>query len=131
MFILSLSISCEQDISDEDCDTYGYADCNTEEPFEAELKLNFTINSNNKRVPFQIIDGRVDNGKIIVYDTAETSEIVYVMALPYYYSVKATYKSGDKTIFAIDGVNMKANSIEKCDSVCWNLPTFRLDLTLQ
>ncbi|MCK5846375.1 MAG: hypothetical protein KAG84_02980 [Bacteroidales bacterium] len=129
--ILLVNYSCEQSVSDEDCATYNYYDCNTLEPFEADLKLQFSITQNNNKIPFEIIEGKIEDGKTIIYDTATTSTITFIMPLPQYYTVKATYKNGSKTIYAIDGLEMKARSIRKCDSMCWTIPTFMLDLRLQ
>lgn len=129
---LLFSVSCETDAYEEDCETYNYVDCNTEEPYEAEVSLKFTI-KDNEYVPFEIIKGKVEDGTIIVYDTARAgeSEIVYILDIPQYYTVKATYKNGSTIIYAVDGVDMKAKDVQKCDSVCWELDDFRLDLTLQ
>ena len=124
-------MSCDEDVSDEDCSTYSYLDCNTLEPDEADLILRFTISNNMSSIPFEIIEGTIESGTTIIYDTAKTSEIIYIMPLNQYYTVKATYKNEVKTIFALDGVNMKARSTQKCDSVCWTLPKFELNLTLQ
>ncbi len=127
---LIFTVSCESDVSDEDCETYDYVGCNTLEPYEAEVALKFTI-KDNEYVPFEIIKGRVENGTTIVYDTANVTEIVYILEIPQYYTVKAKYKNGNTTIYAIDGVEMKANDVKKCDSVCWEMDDFRLDMTLK
>ncbi len=130
LLLLLFSVSCERISSEEDCETYGYVDCNTEEPYEAEVTLEFSIKG-NELVPFEIIKGKVEDGTTIVYDTAEISEIVYILEIPQYYTVKATYKNGSTTIFAVDGVNMKARDIQKCDSLCWEMDDFRLDMTIE
>ena len=132
--VIFLFTACEKSydtISDEDCDTYGYGDCITLAPIEAELKLNFSINKNRQWVAFEIYEGTIDQEKIIVYDTSWNSELTYVMAIPQTYTVKAYYSVSGKTIFAIDGMEMKAKSVQKCDSLCWLLREFRLDLMLK
>jgi len=131
IIIMLSAFSCEESISDEDCSTYDYFDCNTVQPYEADLELHFTISANTQKVAFEIIEGTIEEGKTIIYDTATTSSITYIMPLQQYYTVKATYENSDKTIYAIDGLDMKAHSVHKCDSVCWTVPTFSLDLRLQ
>ena len=128
-----LYISCKDSYvenDEEDCATYNYSDCNTLEPYTADVKLSFTI-KNNASVAFEIIEGRIEDGKTIVYDTTNTSVIYYNLPIPQYYTVKAIYKNGDNTIFAIDGVEMKATEVHKCDSICWDLQDFELDLRIQ
>lgn len=132
--VIILFTACEKgydSISEEDCDTYAYNDCITLEPIEAELKINFSINKNRQWVAFEIYEGSIDKGKVIVYDTSWNSELTYLMPIPQTYSVKATYINNGKTIFAIDGIEMKAKSVKKCDSTCWFLREYRLDLMLK
>ena len=132
LLILGSTYACTEDFYDEevDCQSYNYNDCNTLEPIDANIDLLFTIKG-NQSVPFEIIEGKIEDGKTIIYDTARTSKISYIMAIPSYYTVKAEYKIGDKTVYAVDGVDMKARSTQRCDSICWETPSFKLDLTLQ
>jgi hypothetical protein len=123
--------SCEETVTDEDCETYNYYDCNSVEPFEAELTMKFTISKNIHRVAFEIYKGGFDENNIIVYDTARNSTVTYNMPIPEYYSVRAVYKLEDKTLYTIDGVKMDKKSVQKCDSVCWKDANKELDLTIQ
>jgi len=132
LLILGSTYACTEDFYDEevDCQSYNYNDCNTLEPIDANIDLLFTIKG-NQSVPFEIIEGKIEDGKTIIYDTARTSKITYILTIPYYYTVKAEYKIGEKTVYAVDGVDMKAKSTHRCDSICWETPSFKLDLTLQ
>ena len=123
--------SCEEIVPNEDCETYNYYDCNSVEPFEAELKMSFTISKNIHWVAFEIYKGGFDENNIIVYDTAWNSTVTYNMPIPEYYSVRAIYKLEDKTLYTIDGVKMDKKSVQKCDSVCWKDANKELDLTIQ
>ncbi|RLD43687.1 MAG: hypothetical protein DRI86_09375 [Bacteroidetes bacterium] len=130
MVVVLFLSGCEQTVSDEDCDTYNYYDCNTVEPFEAELKMKFTISKNIHSVAFEIYKGGFDENNIIVYDTALNSTVTYNMPIPEYYSVRAIYKLEDKILYTIDGVKMDKKSIQKCDSLCWKEANKELDLTI-
>jgi len=123
--------SCEETVTDEDCETYNYYDCNSVEPFEAKLTMKFTISKNIHWVAFEIYKGGFDENNIIVYDTARNSTVTYNMPIPEYYSVRAIYKLEDKTLYTIDGVKMDKKSVQKCDSVCWKDANKELDLTIQ
>ncbi len=122
--------ACEPTTNNEDCDTYNYYDCNTVEPFEAKLTMDFTISKNIRWVAFEIYKGRFDENNVIVRDTARNSTIEYTMPIPEYYSVRAIYKIDNKTIYTIDGVKMDKKSIQKCDSVCWQDADEKLDLRI-
>jgi len=130
LLTIILFSSCEQTVSNEDCETYNYYDCNTVEPFEAELKMSFTISKNIHSVAFEIYKGGFDENNVIVNDTAWDSSVTYNMPIPEYYSVRATYKVDGKTIYTIDGVKMDKNSVQKCDSICWKDANKELDLTI-
>ena len=132
LLILGSAYACTDESYNEeiDCQSYNYNDCNTIEPFDANVDLLFSMKG-NQSVPFEIIEGKIEDGKTIIYDTAHTSKITYIMAIPNYYTVKAEYTIGDKTVYAVDGVEMKARSTQRCDSICWETPPFNLDLTLQ
>ena len=63
----------------------------------------------------------IDGINYIEYaDTAATEKIYIDVPLDFYYSVTAEYKSGNKTIFALDGDNIKTKkNIDDCDEKCY------------
>ncbi len=130
VFSSMLLWSCEQTVSEEDCETYNYYDCTTQEPYSAELKMKFSINKNVRWVAFAIYKGGFDENNVIVYDTAWDSSVIYDMPIPEYYSVRAIYKIDGKTIYTIDGIKMDKKSVQKCDSICWKEVNKELDLTI-
>jgi hypothetical protein len=132
LFVFALVISeFDETVSDEDCETYNYSDCNTIEPFEAELSMAFSISKNIRMVPFEIYKGSIEENIILLKDTAWSSKVKYTLEIPEYYSVRARYVIDGKTIYTVDGVKMDKKSVQKCDSICWKDSNKELDLTLQ
>lgn len=130
LFALTI-VSCEETISEEDCATYNYYDCNTIKPIEADLKFKFSLSPKIKMVAFEIYKGNIEQNNIIIRDTAKSSTVTYIMPIPEYYSARAIYKEDGKTIYVVDGVKMDVKSVQKCDSVCWKDSNEEMDLTLQ
>jgi hypothetical protein len=129
--VIIFNTGCDETVNEEDCDTYNYYDCNTIEPYEAELKLTFSISKNITKVAFEIYKGRIEENNIIIRDTAFSTKLSYTLEIPEYYSVRAKYEVDGKTIYTVDGVKMDKKSVQKCDSICWKDSNKELDLTLQ
>ena len=101
-----LSIDCE--------DCYGYA------PDSANLIINLTINAENDSVPLTFYRGDYEEGVIDWQDTATTEEFYLYSKVNSSYTVRATYRSGDKIIEAYDADNMELyNAKEECGSPCY------------
>lgn len=133
LLIILLSVSCNKNLFDNkdvDCYTYDYSDCLTSKPYEAEVNLIFSINKDFHRVPFEIYKGNVDNGELLLQDTAWDSKITYVMPIPETYSIRAKYEHNGQIIYAIDGAELKATSKQICDSTCWSVDVTDFDLML-
>lgn len=134
MLILSL-YACEPINSDfpyiEDCENYDYYDCNTSEPFESNLVLNFTMSSRIKFVAFEVYKGYVDDDHLYFCDTSWESSIEYRVPVDEYYSVMAIYHLDDKTIKVIDGGAIKTQSKRVCDSICWSVNELFLNVYIK
>jgi hypothetical protein len=122
---------CKEQFDEEDCITYNYDDCNTVRPRIAELKMHFTISRDIHSVVFEIYKGTVDNGTVIITDTAFDSEVIYLLPIPEYYSVRAIYKLADKTLYAVDGKEIKVEKENRCDSTCYSISDTNLDMIIQ
>lgn len=98
-----------------DCgDCYGYA------PDSANLIINLTINAENDSVPLTFYRGDYEEGVIDWQDTATTEEFYLYSKVNSSYTVRATYRSGDKIIEAYDADNMELyNAKEECGSPCY------------
>jgi hypothetical protein len=110
-----------------DCgDCYGYA------PDSANLIINLTINAENDSVPLTFYRGDYEEGVIDWQDTATTEEFYLYSKMNSSYTVRATYRSGDKTIEAFDADNMELyNAHEECGSPCYIVKGGIFDVALQ
>ena len=95
-------------------DCYGY------EPDSASLIVRLTINAENDSVPLTFYKGAFEEGNVDWLDTATTDELYLKSEIYSEYTVVATYRSGDKTIKAIDGDKMHLyNAADECGSPCY------------
>lgn len=98
-----------------DC-TYCYQD----KPDWGPLEIKVTINDENPYVPITIYIGNIEDNNIEYIDTAYSSVYWVDVPIDKYYSVTAEYKSGDKTIIAVDGDKFKLKkNIKDCDEECY------------
>lgn len=98
-----------------DCaDCYGY------EPDSANLIINLTINAENDSVPLTFYQGKYEDGVIDWQDTATKEEFRLYSKMNSNYTVRATYRSGDKLIEAFDADEMQLyNANAECGSPCY------------
>lgn len=119
--------SCRDNATD--CENF---DCMTQEPYEHEMKIKVTINSENPQVPIWVYEGKFNDTSHLVYlDTLKESTTTVFFPLNKYYYTKALYKKGGKTIYAIDGVFFKKYSRSVCDSTCWYIKNESMDVRLK
>lgn len=108
------SISCERDVPSKlagvDC-----GDCDNIRPEEGKLLVTLTINDENPYVPLVIYRGNIEDNNIGYVDTSYSTDYWVIVPVDNYYSITAEYKSGDKTIFAVDGDEFK---IKYTDTDC-------------
>lgn len=135
-FSLSLSLfSCDATRSDlpnvEDCEHYDYIDCNTIEPTEAEVLINFSISTKVKSVPFEVYKGYVDDHDLLFRDTAWSDQLSYYLPVNERWAVKAKYVLNGKITYVIDGGKLFKHSKKVCDSTCWSVDNLELDAILK
>jgi len=109
-----------------DCgDCYGYA------PDSADLIINLTINAENDSVPLTFYLGEYEEGLIDWQDTATTEEFYLYSKMNSSYTVRATYRSGNKIIEAFDADDMELyNANGECGSPCYIVKGGIFDLRL-
>lgn len=131
LLLLCLCTHCDiEDEEDDYCDNYDYSDCITEEPDSGLLELYVTINKENPKVALTIFKGRIEDNDMVIADSTETASYEFNVLLDEYYSAKAVYKSGNKTIIAIDGDRIRKSSSKTCDSTCWSVHGGYINLRL-
>jgi hypothetical protein len=109
-----------------DCgDCYGYA------PDSADLVIKLTINAENDSVPLTFYLGDYEEGVIDWQDTATSEEFYLYSEINSSYTVRATYRSGDKLIEAFDADDMELyNANEECGSPCYIIKGGIFDVSL-
>ena len=109
-----------------DCgDCYGYA------PDSADLIIKLTINAENDSVPLTFYLGDYEEGLIDWQDTATSEEFYLYSKINSSYTVRATYRSGDKLIEAFDADDMELyNAGEECGSPCYIVKGGIFDVSL-
>jgi len=127
MVILIISCDKNYDFFEVDC-----SECYRTRPENGELIISVTINDENPEVPIAIYRDRIESGRIRIKDTITEKTVYIEVPLNHYYSVKAEYKVGDDSVFAIDGERIKTHRIaDQCDTICWIIKGGRYDLRLK
>jgi hypothetical protein len=128
-------MSCEPEdwLLDVDCDN----DCFGFRPDSASLIVYVTLNAENDSVPLTFYRGDI-NGEIDWQDTATASnvsngeEFFLLSRIGTTYTVEATYRSGERTIIAIDSDDMSVSDYgEDCGDPCYVVRGGILDLRLR
>jgi len=106
-------------------------DCYGSKPDSANLIVYLTINSENDSVPLTFYRGNYEDGEIDWQDTATTSEFYLYSKMNKKYTVRATYRSGDKVIEAFDADEMRINDASgDCGPPCYIIKGGIFDLRL-
>jgi hypothetical protein len=110
---------CERDVSTK-LGTVNCNECYQYQPDWGPLNVILTINNENPYVPLVIYIGNIEDNNIEYVDTSYSSDYWVDVPVNKYYSITAEYKSGDKTIFAVDGDDFKLKYSESdCDLPCY------------
>lgn len=123
--------SCERDepVNAGDVDCY---ECYNPRPEWMKLNVKVTINDQNPEVPLTIYIGNVEDGNIDWVDTTNTNSYWVGVHPDQYYSVKAEYKDGSNTIFAIDGDKIQLKySEDSCEEPCYYAVGGYIDVQLK
>ena len=113
---IALAVSCEEYFGPSvDC-----SECWADKPDSMELVIYVTIDHNHTMVPLVVYEGNMEDNRVFRIDTAYESTVYVPAALDRLYSVTAEYRVGDKTIYAVDGDEMKAKHVsDQCETDCW------------
>lgn len=121
LIILSVfsAISCERDVPSKlsaiDC-----LDCLDYKPDSGKLIVTLTINDENPFVPLVIYKGNIEDNIIEYPDTSYYADYWVRVPVNDYYSIIAEYKSGEKTIFVVDGDDFKIKyTTSDCEYPCY------------
>jgi hypothetical protein len=127
--LILLCGSCKEKIytGDVNCE-----ECYYDKPENADLIIDLTINSQYPQVPIVVYRGNIEDNKVIYVDTAYYTPFYVNVSVDRDYSVKAEYKKGDKTLYAIDGTKLKVMMVsDACDASCYVIEDESLDARIK
>ena len=129
LFVITGFLACDG-IEDVDCENFSYKDCDTVEPTWGEMKINLTINEENHAVPITVYYSQLEDTIIDYYDTVY-SEVIYLeLYAGDEYTVTAEYKSGNRTILAVDSDEIEKIAEEMCGETCWSVEDAEVNVEL-
>lgn len=100
--------------------TVDCIDCFDHKPDSANLIVYLTIDQENPMVPLTFYRGSDTTAEVDWIDTAFIDEFKLYSAIGEHYTIKATYRSGDKTVIAFDEDKMSLKDEgESCGSPCY------------
>jgi hypothetical protein len=122
-------ISCKEKLFTGDVNC---SDCYSPKPDSAYMTIKFTINKDYKEVPFILYRGDFEDNQVDWIDTSHTSTKDVWVRTNQKYSVKAKYSKGDKTLYAIDGGQVKVLLVtDACDQDCYVIKGKSLNLEIR
>jgi hypothetical protein len=129
MVILVLTGSCNEKIftGDVNCD-----ECYYPMPDEADLIIDVTMNYKYPNPLVTVYKGDVEKNNVVSVERAEFTPYYLSVPVDTKYSVLVEYSSGNKTVIAVDGTNLKFLRVsDACDGECYVIENNHLDLTLK
>jgi len=127
VFVIAFSCDGANSTMEIDCGKCFYP-----EPETFELEINLTIAETGDSVYVEIFKGNVESGELSWEGMVGTPLFFHNVELNDFYSVKATYETDDKIIYAIDGDRMISRYVaDACDKDCWVIKGGYLDVRLK
>jgi hypothetical protein len=119
LFTSLVPSSCER-LENVSIEEFNCFNCYQTKPEWVQLNVTLTLNGQNPSVPLTIYIGDFEDNNIDWVDTAYASSYWVDVKPDRYYSVKAEYKDGSATVYAIDGdkIKLRKNSTD-CDAPCY------------
>lgn len=107
-------------------------ECYTEKPVNADLIIDLSVTDKYPAVPVVIYKGDVEKNDIVYVDTAFATPYYAFVPVNRKYSVKAEYRSGDDVVYAVDGTNLKVQTVtDACDESCYVIENETMDAKLK
>ncbi len=126
--LLTIPLACEDwEVLFVDCDK-----CYTDKPEYARVTIKFTIDDENPYVVYTLFDGSIDDGNVIMVDTAYDSNVYWDLDVNRNYSAIAEYNCKGRTIYAVDGTKLRTKlDKSSCSDQCYIILGDRLDVRLK
>jgi hypothetical protein len=129
LMIVLLPTSCGEKIFTGDVDC---SECYREKPDHADLVIDLTFDADFQAVPVVVYKGDVEDNQVMCRDTAFSTPYYCYVPVNARYSVRAEYKKGASTLFAIDGTKLKILLVtDACDAECYVIRGGKLNATIK
>ncbi len=116
---LALVSSCRDAVYYTGDDVNCY-ECYTLFPETSWLIIDFTLDGENTSIPITVYNGFPDRSPVVFSAMCDTTPVFVEVPMNNYYSVKAGYKHGDDSVYAIDNAHLEAKLVTGlCDEDCW------------
>jgi hypothetical protein len=129
VFITVLLVSCNEKIftGNVDCDQ-----CYVDKQENADLVIDLSVNKKYPAVPVWVYEGDVEDDNLVYSDTAYSTPYYVYVRVGRKYSVKAEYRSAEKTIYSVNGTNLKTLVVtDACDETCYIVENQTIDVKLR
>jgi hypothetical protein len=108
------------------------SECLSFEPYDADLYVKVSLSNENRYIPVVVLKGKLEEHDTIAVDTISSATGYISVPLNHYYTVVATYQSGDNIIRAVDGDEMKKfNRTDVCGDICWVIKGGIINVTIE
>ncbi len=95
-------------------------ECYVDYPETGYLVIDFTLDDENTQIPITVFSGKVDQSPVVYHAVCDTTPLYLEVPMNGYYSVKAAYKHGNDSVYAIDNGKFEAKLVVGlCDEDCW------------
>lgn len=108
------------------------SDCYSSSPENYGIKLQLTINSENRFVPLTFYRGPFEDGIIEFRDTARYNEQEYYLQTDTHYTIVAKYMKNARNYYVVSGARLKTNYDESsCSDACYYVTGTNADLRIK
>lgn len=119
IIIAAFAVSCRDQVYYTGDDVNCY-ECYVDFPETGYLVIDFTIDAENKHIPITVFSGKLDRSPIVFQAQCDTTPLFIEVPMNALYSVKAGYKHGNDSVYAIDNAKFEAKLVVGlCTDDCW------------
>ena len=106
-------------------------DCQDSKPPTGHLNIEITLNAQNPRIPVNVYEGPIEDGRLVRSDSVGVSHFSYELPVDRPYAVTARYLVGQDTVLAIGSDDITTNQTQYYDAYCWEVTDAKVDVRLK
>jgi len=106
-------------------------DCLDSKPATGHLTIEITLNAKNPRVPIEVYEGSIEDGRLVRSDSAAVAQFSYELPVDHTYAVIARYLVGQDTVLAIGSDDITTYQTDYESGFCWELTNGKVDVRLK